>query len=166
MLRKRRKLAALGLAGALVLGTPVTAAARPATTPTGPTAGRPAPTAGRPPVTVTLLTGDRVTVTADGKAAVRSGPGRTGTRFLVGRDRGHLTVTPRDALPLIRAGRVDRRLFDVTELISSGYDDAHRDSLPLLVSYRKGLAGRGGPAVAGTRVTRDLPAIRGAAVTA
>nr|WP_239531361.1 S8 family serine peptidase [Micromonospora sp. PPF5-6] len=166
MLGKRRKLVALGLAGTLVLGsTPGTAAARPATTPAGPTAARPTGTTGRP-VTVTLLTGDRVTVTGDGRAAVHPGPGRAGTRFLVGRDRGHLTVTPRDALPLIHAGRVDRRLFDVTELISSGYDDAHRDTLPLLVSYPKGVARRGAAPVAGTRVTRELPAIGGAAVTA
>ena len=41
-----------------------------------------------------------------------------------------------DALPLLRSGRVDRRLFDVTGLIEAGYDDAHRDNLPLLVAYR------------------------------
>ncbi|OKI49281.1 S8 family serine peptidase [Micromonospora sp. CB01531] len=165
MFRKRRKLAGLGLVGALVLSAPAAAAAGPAATPTGQPADRPGyATSGRP-VTVTLLTGDRVTVTATGKAAVRPAPGRTGIEFLVGRDRGHLSVVPRDALPLIRSGRVDRRLFDVTELVSSGYDDARRDTLPLLVSYQKGRA-RSAAAVAGTRVTRDLPAIGGAALTA
>lgn len=94
-----------------------------------------------------------------GRAAVRPGPGRGGIEFLVGRERGHLSVVPRDALPLIRSGRVDRRLFDVTELISAGYDDAHRDTLPLLVSYPKGLAKRAAVPIAGTRVTRELPAM-------
>ncbi|MFI7428724.1 S8 family serine peptidase [Micromonospora sp. NPDC049836] len=165
MRRTRRKLTAAGLAAALVLGTPGWAAAAPEARPTGP-AARPAAPAGARPVTVTLLTGDRITVTGGDRAAVRPGPGRDGIGFLVGRDRGHLSVVPRDALPLIRAGRVDRRLFDVTELIASGYDDARRDSLPLLVSYPEGLARRGTAAPAGTRVTRDLPAIRGAALTA
>ncbi|SBT47226.1 Serine protease, subtilisin family [Micromonospora auratinigra] len=165
MLRKRGKLAGLGLACALVLGTPAAAGAVPAAATDRP-AARPGPAAGGRSVTVTLLTGDRVTVTATGRAAVRPGPGRSGIGFLTGRDRGHLTVVPRDALPLIHSGRVDRRLFDVTELTSAGYDDAHRDSLPLLVSYPAGVARRSGPPVAGTRVTRDLPAIRGAAVTA
>ncbi|MCW3814923.1 S8 family serine peptidase [Micromonospora sp. DR5-3] len=162
----RRKLAGLGLAVGLVLGLPATAGAAPAAVPTTPAAGeRAATTAGRP-VTVTLLTGDRVTVTDTGQAAVRPGPDRTGMEFVVGRDRGHLSVVPRDALPLIRSGRVDRRLFDITELVSAGYDDAHRDSLPLLVAYPKGLARRSGAPVTGTRVTRDLPAIGGAALSA
>ncbi|MCW3841385.1 S8 family serine peptidase [Micromonospora yasonensis] len=165
LLRKRRKLASAGLVGALVLGVPAAAAAGPAAAPARPAADRPGSAPGAGPVTVTLLTGDRVTVSADGKAAVRPAPDRRGTEFLVGRDRGHLTVVPRDALPLIRSGRVDRRLFDVTELVSSGYDDARRDSLPLLVSYPKGRARSAAPA-AGTRVTRDLPAINGAALTA
>ncbi|MFU8851577.1 S8 family serine peptidase [Micromonospora sp. SL1-18] len=166
MLRNRKKLAGLGLAVGLVLGAPATAGAAPAAVPTAPAAGeRASATAGRP-VTVTLLTGDRVTVTASGKAAVRPGPGRTGIEFVVGQDRGHLSVVPRDALPLIRSGRVDRRLFDVTELVSAGYDDAHRDSLPLLVSYPKGQARRAAAPVTGTRMTRDLPVIRGAALTA
>ncbi|MFG2058227.1 S8 family serine peptidase [Micromonospora sp. NPDC048930] len=165
LLRKRRKLASLGLVGTLVLGAPTAAAAGPAVTPTGSTADRPGSATNARPVTVTLLTGDRVTVSTGGRAAVRPAPGRDGIQFLVGRDRGHLTVVPRDVLPLIRSGRVDRRLFDVTELVSSGYDDARRETLPLLVSYPKGRPRSAAP-VAGTRLIRDLPAIRGAALTA
>ncbi|MEV4480636.1 S8 family serine peptidase [Micromonospora coxensis] len=168
-LHRRRKTAALGL----VLGLAVTApAAVPATASAAPSAGdpaaRPAVAPAKPtkPTTVTLVTGDRVTVTADGKAAVRPGPGREDLRFVVRRDRGHLSVTPQDAVAPIRAGRVDSRLFDVTGLIAAGYDDARRADLPLLVSYASGEARRGVAALPGARVTRDLPAIRGAAVTA
>ncbi|WP_431903953.1 S8 family serine peptidase [Micromonospora carbonacea] len=143
-------------------GTPAAAAgatgAAGAAGPAGPVAGRPA--------TVTLVTGDRVTVTGSGAVSIRPGAGRDKLRFLVRRDRGHVTVQPQDALPLLRSGRVDPRLFDVTELIAAGYDDSRRDSLPLLVSYRPGDARRAVAGIAGTRVTRDLPAIRGAAVTA
>ncbi|PZG00524.1 S8 family serine peptidase [Micromonospora deserti] len=166
-LQRRRKLAALGAALALVLGVPGPAVARPpapdATTGPG-TAARAVPAAGRP-ATVTLLTGDQVTVTAAGAAAVRPADGRAHIRFLTSRERGHLSVVPHDALPLIRAGRVDRRLFDVTGLIAAGYDDTRRDDLPVLITAGPGAAQRAA-APAGVTVTRDLPAIGGVAATA
>ncbi|WP_370461921.1 S8 family serine peptidase [Micromonospora sp. ALFpr18c] len=159
-------MAALGLVFALALSAPGPAAAAAPTPPDG--TGRPAapggPTANRS-TTVTLISGDRVTVTASG-AAVRPGAGREDVRFLIRRERGRLSVTPTDALPLLRSGRVDRRLFDVTGLVEAGYDDAHRNTLPLLVAYRStGTARRAPAALPGSRVTRDLPAIRGAALT-
>ncbi|MGQ5261783.1 S8 family serine peptidase [Micromonospora sp. ZYX-F-536] len=145
-------------ASAAAPGTPGRAdlPTRPAA-PGGPTADRSA--------TVTLITGDRVTVTASG-AAVQPGAGREDVRFLVRRERGHLSVTPQDALPLLRSGRVDRRLFDVTALVEARYDDAHRDTLPLLVSYGSTGSARSAPGtLPGARVTRELPAIRGAALS-
>ncbi|MEU3453185.1 S8 family serine peptidase [Micromonospora sp. NPDC006766] len=163
--RNRRKLAAIGLTLGLALGVPGPASAVPGAGPSSPTARAAAPAVGRP-VTVTLITGDQVTVTATGNAAVRPAADRAGIHFLVGREGGHLTVLPQDALPLVRAGRVDRRLFDITELIESGYDDAHRDTLPLLVSYPPGLARRAASPVGGARVIRELPVIGGAALVA
>ncbi|GAA2219401.1 S8 family serine peptidase [Micromonospora olivasterospora] len=136
----------------------VPAAGSNSTAPAGPAAGRPS--------TVTLVTGDRVTLTASGAVSVRPGAGRDGLRFLVQRAAGRVDVLPQDALPLLRSGRVDRRLFDVTGLVEAGYDDAHRDILPLLVSYRSGAARRAVAAIDGARVTRELPAIGGAAVAA
>ncbi|MFF0151396.1 S8 family serine peptidase [Micromonospora sp. NPDC005203] len=161
MHRRSRTTIAVTAVAALVLGTPATAMASPPTT-----APDAAPrTATGIAKTVTLLTGDRVTVSASGSAAVRPGPDRAHLRFLTSRERGQLTVLPEDALPLIRAGRVDRRLFDVTGLIAAGYDDARRDNLPLLVSYGStGTARRAPAALPGTRVARDLPAIHGAAL--
>lgn len=161
-MHRSRRTAAGGLVLALALGLPATGAHA---APAGPAAPRPAtPAAGSS--TVTLITGDQVTVTRTGGAAVRPGAGREHQQFLVRRERGHLSVVPRDAVPLLRSGQVDRRLFDVTGLIAARYDDAHRDNLPLLVSYREGQARRGAAGLPGTRVTRDLPAIQGAALTA
>ncbi|MGC4827881.1 S8 family serine peptidase [Micromonospora arida] len=166
-LHQGRKLAALGLVFALALSAPAPASATAAvpappggtgqqSTPGGPTVNR--------STTVTLITGDRVTVTASG-ASVRPGAGREDVQFLVQRERGRLSVTPTDAVPLLRSGRVDRRLFDVTGLVEAGYDDAHRNTLPLLVSYGStGTARRASAALPGTRLTRDLPVIRGAAL--
>ncbi|OZV82409.1 peptidase S8 [Micromonospora echinospora] len=167
---RTRKCIGAGLVLGLLLGaaTAVPASSAPAAIAPGPTvspASAPAPTtgAGRP-VTVTLLTGDRVTVTGGTAVSVRPGPGRAGMTFVTRRTGDHISVLPRDAVHLVRSGRVDQRLFDVTELVSAGYDDARRDTLPLLLRYRSG-ADRKAP-VAGTRVTRDLPAIGGAAVQA
>ncbi|MBQ0906664.1 S8 family serine peptidase [Micromonospora sp. U21] len=151
---------------ALGLGSPAVAVAAPSTTAATPDAvGRTSTNAASPTTTVTLLTGDRVTVTASGSAVVRPGAGRTDIRFLTTRDDGHLTVLPQDALPLVRAGRVDRRLFDVTGLIAAGYDDARRDHLPVLVTGDAG-ANRRAAAPAGLTVTTQLPAIGGVAARA
>ncbi|MCF1507175.1 S8 family serine peptidase [Streptomyces glomeratus] len=103
------------------------------------TATRPAAVPGAAAATVRLVTGDRVTVTTlpGGRraASVQPGPGREHIPFktLEGDDKA-LTVIPFDAEALVSAGALDRRLFDVTELIADGYDEAHASALPLIVS--------------------------------
>ncbi|MEV4637264.1 S8 family serine peptidase [Actinoplanes sp. NPDC049548] len=116
---------------------------------------------------VTLITGDRVTLLGDGSAAVQAGPGRKGMRFISERTAKGRTVIPYDALPLVRAGRLDARLFDVTALAASYADDRLRE-LPLLVAYPKGNArqARTATLAAGARVTRDLPVVGAVAVRA
>ncbi len=52
----------------------------------------------------------------------------------------HLYVIPEDAARLIAADKVDARLFDVTLLLEFEYDDAHRDNVPVIVSYTAGAA--------------------------
>ncbi|MFI6229311.1 S8 family serine peptidase [Micromonospora echinospora] len=160
---RRRRHIAVGLLLGLLLG-PAPAVPSASAVPARPPAPGAVP-AGERPSTVTLLTGDRVTVIGGSAVSVRPGPGRTGMTFLTERTGDRLTVLPRDAAHLVRSGRVDARLFDVTGLLAAGYDDARRDTLPLLVRYRSG-ADRSKRPVAGTRVTRDLPAIGGTAVEA
>lgn len=112
--------------------------------------------------TVTLITGDKVSVTKqdNGKPTVlvKHGPGRERIVFSAREAEGHLHVVPSDAGPLLAAGRLDRRLFDITRLTEFGYDDATRDSLPLIVT------GGGAVGVAGARVTRHLPSVNGVAM--
>ncbi|WP_329505168.1 S8 family serine peptidase [Streptomyces chiangmaiensis] len=116
--------------------TPAIAAARaPATDPVT----RPVAVRGAHSATVRLVTGDRVTVTSlpGGRrtASVQPGPGREHVPFetFEGDDKS-LTVMPFDAQGLVSAGTLDRRLFNVTALISQGYDEAHMSALPLIVS--------------------------------
>jgi subtilisin family serine protease len=71
--------------------------------------------------TVTLITGDRVTVADDGRMSISRAKGQDGIRFLTARVGGHLRVIPSDALPLLRADRLDGRLFDVKSLLDFGY---------------------------------------------
>ncbi|MGW4107147.1 peptidase S8, partial [Streptomyces sp. NPDC004976] len=94
--------------------------------------------------TVRLITGDRVTVRTggDGRHTVTVVPGE-GRRHLLFRtieEDGRLTVLPSDAAELVTAGRLDRGLFDVTALIAQRYDEAHTDTLPLIVGDGAGVA--------------------------
>ncbi|MGX7828549.1 S8 family serine peptidase [Actinokineospora sp. 24-640] len=80
---------------------------------------------------VTLITGDQVVMRGE-TPFVRPAPGREGIGFSVRKAAGHLHVTPSDALPDLAAGRLDRRLFDVTGLVEAG--DHEHDSIPLIVT--------------------------------
>jgi len=73
------------------------------------------PELGRTPVRVTLVSGDRVTLTrVEGRLATRvdPGPGRDDVRFSTQQGAGHLYVVPSDAVGLLAAGRLDRRQTD------------------------------------------------------
>ncbi|WP_395571526.1 S8 family serine peptidase [Streptomyces sp. BK79] len=116
--------------------------------------------------TVTLVTGDRVTVTGLGggrkTVTVERPQGATGavhTRSANGRT----TVVPDEALPYLRDGSLDARLFDVGELIEQGLADSESGELPLIVTYEEG-ARVATPR--GAERTRALPSVRGAAVEA
>ncbi|WP_433413664.1 S8 family serine peptidase [Microtetraspora malaysiensis] len=109
--------------------------------------------------TVTLVTGDKVTVTGATSAMVEPGEGREKVTFLTDETRGRLRVLPSDAAPLVAAGRLDPRLFDVTGLLELGYDDSRKE-LPLLVTGASGPA----PAVRAMSGFRSLGAVRGFAV--
>lgn len=85
------------------------------------------------PRTVTLLTGDQVRV-IDGKVAgVRMATGRETQRVWQYEANGHQYVVPTDAAPLLQENRLDKRLFDVTELVAQGLDDAETTTVPLII---------------------------------
>lgn len=117
---------------------------------------------------VTLITGDRVIMSSHGTAVERA-PGRAGVRFVRETMDGDQYVIPVDALPLLRAGRLDRQLFDLTALRQFGYTSDKE--LPLLLQYpetgkNKGPAGVRAAVNAKARVSRDLAGVGMLAVRA
>lgn len=116
--------------------------------------------------TVTLVTGDRVTVTDLGggrkTVAVERPEGATGA-VRTSSSGGRTTVVPDEALPYLRDGSLDRRLFDVGELLEQGLADSETGELPLIVTYDKGARAA---TPRGVERTRSLPSVRGAAVAA
>jgi subtilisin family serine protease len=115
---------------------------------------------------VTLVTGDVVTLTGAGSApdAVRidRAPGSTGgvQTYTVGKD---LHVVPDAALPYLAQDRLDDDLFNVTALVEQGYDDASVSKIPLIVQYS---AATRATAAAPRHATRGpvLQSIHGAAL--
>ncbi|NEB00884.1 S8 family peptidase [Streptomyces sp. SID13726] len=116
--------------------------------------------------TVTLVTGDRVLVDGTGQVSgVQRAPGRTGMPFSVRTVAGHTRVVPGDAQLLLAKGKLDPRLFDVTQLVKDGYDDAGRTDLPLIVTFRGKKAPSTSPFTeAGARLGRQLPVVNGRAM--
>jgi subtilisin family serine protease len=101
--------------------------------------------------TVTLVTGDRVVLDGDRFVSATPGARREGVSFQVTTHAGHVRVVPSDVTGALADGRVDQRLFDVTGLVESGYDDARRDTVPVIVS--------GGRPPSGARLAEALPTV-------
>ncbi|WP_285777374.1 S8 family serine peptidase [Microtetraspora sp. NBRC 13810] len=112
-----------------------------------------------------MITGDRVTVSGTG-TTVEPGKGRSEITFAAEDIGERIRVVPSDAFSLLREGRLDPRLFDVTTLLEAGYDDRRAD-LPLIVAHSgKAAEGRirSQLTTEGTRLVRDLTAVDGLAV--
>ncbi|MER7929831.1 S8 family serine peptidase [Streptomyces sp. NPDC096057] len=169
---RRRGLTALGAAAAaLATAFPVSAHAVPQSAPqsAGPATAFPgtAPATGAPR-TVTLVTGDKVTMTTSGghtTTTVNGPDGKPADAHIM--TQGEDTwVYPDAALPYIASGALDPHLFDVPELLADGYDDAHSDRLPLIVSYTdKAFRSRATPVPKGAGRTLTLNSVHGAALT-
>ncbi|GLF95470.1 S8 family peptidase [Streptomyces yaizuensis] len=118
---------------------------------------------------VTLITGDRVGVDAQGRAAALDrAEGRSGIPVQTFTQDGSTYVVPADARSLIAAGRLDRRLFDITELSRAESRAAYREGLKVIVAYdgAPGATARKGLRTAGdVRVGRTLPVLNADAVT-
>ncbi|GKQ37613.1 S8 family peptidase [Streptomyces sp. A012304] len=141
--------AALALAAGAVTALPATAApgsGGPAAVtpgPDGPATARTA--AGAPGATgtatvadwITLITGDRVGVSAAGEPVrIERGEGRENIPVRIERTKDRTLVLPLDARPLIDAGRVDDRLFDIGELAGAAYRERRASGLQLIVGYQ------------------------------
>ncbi|MFF9351161.1 S8 family serine peptidase [Streptomyces sp. NPDC014734] len=122
------------------------------------------------PVTVTLVTGDKVLVRTgrSGAASVTALPREDGSVPLVqtrqsGKD---LYVYPDTAAAALAAGTVDEELFNVTGLVRQGYDDAHTTSLPLIAVYDKAAARSAAATPRGAERGLVLDAVDGVALKA
>ncbi|MEV5602512.1 S8 family serine peptidase [Streptomyces sp. NPDC052299] len=105
-----------------------------------------APAAAVTTLSVPLPTGDSVTVERAGddlrSATVTPAAGREGVSFTTSSvGDGDLSVVPEDAEPLLAAGRVDPRLFDIGALLDAGYGvkgTTARGALGVIVQHGRG----------------------------
>ncbi len=124
--------------------------------------------AAAPPVTgvrtVTLISGDRLQIAADGRSASRlPSAGRDGVPLLIRLAAGRLRVVPADAVPLLQADRLDPRLFDVTGLLGAGGDDPAA-GIRLIVRHDQDGSAAAVRAAAGAGPGQELDAIGASAV--
>ncbi|MFB6818347.1 S8 family serine peptidase [Streptomyces sp. NPDC056347] len=116
---------------------------------------------------ITLLTGDVVhytdgvgkqdTVTVDRPDGANGG-------VHVQQAGDDIYVLPDEATALLAAGKLDRRLFNVSALVKMGYDDKRSGGIPLIATY-PAAKGRALPAAPrGAKKVRSLPSINGAAL--
>jgi subtilisin family serine protease len=122
---------------------------------TVPAVAAPAPPGGG----ITLLTGDHVTVEGD-RARVRPGGGRERVSFRQYRDeRGDLHVVPSDVERRLSSRELDPRLFNVSVLMRSGYDDASSPVTPLIVQgVTTARSGQALPSIGAVAVKADKSA--------
>ncbi|MGW6906017.1 S8 family peptidase [Streptomyces sp. NPDC054940] len=86
---------------------------------------------------ITLVTGDRVLVDAKGRVVgLERAKGRERVPVRIRKADGHTLVVPSDAAPMIASGKLDQRLFDITELDKAATRRSQRDGLKVIVGYR------------------------------
>ncbi|MCX4669515.1 S8 family serine peptidase [Streptomyces sp. NBC_01381] len=125
------------------------------------------PVAGQTAHRITLITGDRVAVDAKGRVTgFERAKGRERIPVLTKRVGGHTLVIPADAQRLIATGKLDQRLFDVTELSKKDNRRAQQKGLKLIVGYKGAAAGaRSDVRAAGdTTVRRTLKTLNADAI--
>lgn len=117
-------------------------------------------------VEITLVTGDQVLFnTATSSVTVtraERGAGRESGFVSYTRD-GDVYAMPVDVEPYVRAGTVDKDLFNITYLAGNGYGDAELGSVPVIAEYAENTR-RATASVAGVTVERQLPSVNAAAL--
>ncbi|MFD9908935.1 S8 family serine peptidase [Streptomyces sp. NPDC059063] len=117
---------------------------------------------------LTLVTGDRVEVDAKGRlTGFAPAKGREHIPVRTRTHQGHTLVLPYDAQRLITQGKVDQRLFDVTELSAEADRKAQARGLKLIIGYEGAARGARADvrAAGGTTVRRSLKTLNAEAVT-
>ncbi|UOY91738.1 S8 family serine peptidase [Ectobacillus sp. JY-23] len=124
--------------------------------------------------TITLLTGDVITVTGVGEGKitidVKPADGIEDRTRIITIDK-ETFVFPEKAMPYIAAGQLDYDLFNITKLLEYQYDDTSQTDIPVIVEYKetkvRSFAAAMTPAAPeGSKRTKVLESIHGAAVSA
>lgn len=117
---------------------------------------------------ITLITGDRVTADSKGRVTrFERAKGREGIPVMTKRVGGHTLVIPADAQRLIATGKLDQRLFDITELAKKDNRKAQKKGLKLIVGYKGAAVGAKADvrAAGDTTVRRTLKSLNADAIT-
>ncbi|MEQ4301493.1 S8 family serine peptidase [Plantactinospora sp. B6F1] len=124
--------------------------------------------------TITLVTGDKVTLTANdsGDFDITTEPSvrQDGVRPVLAVKRGPdgVYVIPSDAALDVLTGRLDRELFNVEYLAANGYADNQSGQVPVIVQYPQvrgfAAAAKAADALPASTPSVDLPSVHGAAL--
>ena len=86
---------------------------------------------------ITLITGDRVVVDSKGRVVgLERAKGRERIPVQFRKADGHTLVVPADAARLVATGKLDQRLFDITELNKSATRRSQAKGLKVIVGYQ------------------------------
>ncbi|WP_208870574.1 S8 family peptidase [Streptomyces griseochromogenes] len=114
---------------------------------------------------VTLITGDRVDLDAKGRVVgLQRAKGREHIPFQVRKAEGHTLVIPADAARPVASGKLDRRLFDVTELNKAATRQAQKNGLKVIVGYSGAAAAAKADVRGAGHLRRSLTALNADAV--
>ncbi|MER6417269.1 S8 family peptidase [Streptomyces sp. NPDC001137] len=103
---------------------------------------------------ITLITGDRVVVDSKGRVVgLERAKGREHIPVQFRKAGGHTLVVPADAARLVATGKLDQRLFDITELNKSATRKSQAKGLKVIVGYQ-------GAATAAKADVRDAGTLR------
>ncbi|MEU0414044.1 S8 family peptidase [Streptomyces griseorubiginosus] len=103
---------------------------------------------------ITLITGDRVAVDAKGRVVgLERAKGREHIPVQIRKVDGHTLVVPGDAVRLVASGKLDQRLFDITELNKAATRKSQAKGLKVIVGYQ-------GAATAAKADVRDAGTLR------
>jgi len=86
---------------------------------------------------ITLVTGDRVIVDGKGRVVgMERAKGRERVPVQMRRAGGHTLVIPTDVAQMIASGKLDQRLFDITELDKAANRRNQRNGVKVIVGYK------------------------------
>ncbi|MDG4857799.1 S8 family peptidase [Streptomyces sp. T-3] len=111
---------------------------------------------------IQLITGDRVVVDAKGKViGVERAKGREQIPVQVVTNAGRTLAIPQDAQRLIAEGKLDQRLFDITELNKGAARKDQKKGLKVIVGYKGAAAATKADVrdAGGTQVRRSLKSL-------